>query len=424
MLYEYLVALGLCATGASSQLVSPSTITANVPFIAPTFEPSKLTGRTPALGWNTWNAYGCSISESLVLAAANQFVSMGLKKAGYQYINIDDCWSEKDRDNTTQRIVPDNAKFPNGIDSVASQVHNLDLKIGIYSDAGTYTCAGYPGSLGYESIDAATFNEWGIDYLKYDNCNVPKNWTDTPTPPGGDWYNSNSAIRYRHMAGALAAQSRPVQFSLCIWGYADVWEWGARVGHSWRISLDVNPSWATIVSIIDINVGILDAVDFYAHNDMDMMEVGNGNLTIEEERSHFAVWAFMKSPILLGTDLNKLSADQLAIITNAELLAFHQDPIIGESAKPFTSTSTSSRTTTPEYYSGDSAKGTHIFIINFSDTTDTKSFNFVDVPGLKNATYLLWDMWTATLVQGGPFTQSFSVNLAPHDTAAFLVIPL
>ncbi|KAH7925521.1 glycoside hydrolase [Leucogyrophana mollusca] len=421
---KFLVALTLSTSiVASLSTTAPPSSPATVEVSAPTTGPSKLTGKTPALGWNTWNAYGCSISESLVIAAANQFISLGLKQAGYQYINIDDCWSEKDRDNTTQRIVPDSTKFANGIDSVAAQVHDLGLQIGIYSDAGTNTCAGYPGSLGYESIDAATFNDWGIDYLKYDNCHVPSNWTDSATPPDGDWYNSNSAIRYRRMTGALAAQSRPVQFSLCIWGRANVWGWGARVGHSWRISGDANASWAYITSIININVGILDAVTFYAHNDMDMMEIGNGNLTIEEERTHFAVWAFLKSPILLGTDLSKLSAAQLAIITNAELIAFHQDPLVGAPAKPFNTTPTSPATTPPEYYTGESSKGTHVFIINLSDVADTKVFDFANLPGLGDGTYMLCDMWIGAPVAGGPFTGSFSVSVAAHDTAAFLVTP-
>ncbi|KAH8107756.1 glycoside hydrolase superfamily [Cristinia sonorae] len=395
---------------------------------APTAGPSKETGKTPALGWNSWNAYRCNISEAKVLAAANQIVSLGLKDAGYEYVNIDDCWSELTRDPVTKRIVPDPIKFPNGISSVANQVHALGLKIGIYSDAGTETCAGYPASLGFEDIDAATFSEWGIDYLKYDNCNVPKNWTDAPTPPNDDWYESNSAIRYRQMAGALATTqtTRPIQFSLCIWGEAHVWDWGAKVGHSWRMAGDSTPDWSYITSIVGRNAQNLSSIDFFSHNDMDMMEIGNGNLTIEEQRTHFAAWIFMKSPILLGTDnilsaptvhqLGTLSKDQVAIITNPELLAFHQDTTIGTPATPFGTKGTGP----PEFFAGQSAKGTHVFIINTSNNTETKSFAFDDVPGLgQEASFVVHDMWSGS--DAGTFNESFSVDVAPHDTVAFLI---
>ncbi|KAG5639125.1 hypothetical protein H0H81_006714 [Sphagnurus paluster] len=385
--------------------------------------PSTLTGKLPALGWNTWNAYGGNINEAKILAAANQFVSLGLKDVGYQYVNIDDVWANKARDSKTNRIVPDPAKFPNGIKGLADKIHALGLKVGIYSDAGTNTCAGYPGSLGNEDIDAATFNEWGIDYLKYDNCYVPGNWSDASSPPGGDWYNSNSAIRFRRMGAALAAQPRPIQYELCIWGQANVWDWGARVGHSWRMSGDSSATWSYITSIINTNVAHISSTKFYAHNDMDMMEIGNGALTLQEQRTHFAAWAFLKSPILLGTDLSKLSSAQLAIIKNKELLAFNQDPNVGTAAVPFKATSSAPTTSPPEYYSGASSKGTHVFIINTSSSAATKTFTLSNVPGLgTSGNYKIHDMWTGTDLSGTyAATASFSVNVAPHDTVAYLL---
>ncbi|KAJ8486911.1 hypothetical protein ONZ45_g14505 [Pleurotus djamor] len=363
------------------------------------------------------------INETKLLAAANQFISLGLKDAGYEYVNIDDCWSEFNRDATTDRIVPSAVKFPNGIASVADKIHALDLKIGIYSDAGTLTCAGYPASLGRELLDAQTFSEWGIDYLKYDNCNVPRNWTDTSAPPGGDWYNSNSGIRYRRMTDALSKQSRPIQYDLCIWGDANVWDWGARVGHSWRMSGDSSPTWNYITQIININVAHLSSVNFFSHNDMDMMEIGNGALTIQEQRTHFAAWAFLKSPILLGTDLDKLNSTQISIITNKELLAFHQDATIGTPAAPFTARPGAPVTSPPEFFAGRSTKGSHVFIINTSNTTSTKSFNFSNVPGLASGRrFRVHDMWTGADL-AGTHTSSFSVAVQAHDTAALLIRP-
>ncbi|KIJ67790.1 glycoside hydrolase family 27 protein [Hydnomerulius pinastri MD-312] len=398
-----------------------ATTTSSGTLSAPTATPTKAVGKLPALGWNTWNAYGCSITDALVLAAANDLRTSGLMNAGYKYVNIDDCWAELERDNTTGRIVPDPTKFPDGISGIASEIHALGLMLGIYSDAGDSTCAGYPGSLGHELTDAETFTEWGVDYLKYDNCNVPENWTDSSTPPGGDWYNSNSAIRYRQMTAALAAQKTPVEFSLCIWGRADVWEWGSKVGHSWRVTGDITPTWDSIVSIISANAAILDSVNFYSHNDMDMMEIGNGNFNIQEERSHFAVWAFMKSPILLGTTLSKLSDDQLAIISNSALLAFHQDDKYGAPAKPFEATSTAPTTSPPEYYAGQSSRGTHVFIFNTADTVQTKVFNFANVPGIGKAPYTMTDMWTLDTVLSSSSVSSFSVSVDAHDTKAYLI---
>ncbi|KAF8210185.1 glycoside hydrolase superfamily [Mycena galopus ATCC 62051] len=326
------------------------------------------------------------------------------------------------RNSTNHQIIPDPTKFPSGISGVASQVHALGLKFGIYSDAGTATCAGFPGSLGFEDIDAATFSAWGVDYLKYDNCNVPANWTDALPPQNNDWYNSNSAIRYRQMTAALAAQDRPVEFSLCVWGNYDVWDWGARVGHSWRLSSDATPSWSYITSIISTSVLYGAHTEFFGHGDMDMMEIGNGGLTIEEQRTHFAAWIMLKSPILLGTNLSLLNSTQLAILTNAELLAFHQDLTVGGPAVPFTPFASAPTTSPPEYYVGKSSKGTHVFIINTSNTTTTKNFVFSNVGLGSSGTFSVHDMWSGTDLAGTyAASATFSVSVQPHDTVAYFI---
>ncbi|KAF5389464.1 hypothetical protein D9757_004251 [Collybiopsis confluens] len=451
------------STSTGSGTAAPQASVTGIAATAPTTPPSKLTGMLPALGYVTGsqalfrndskfmpkdgmtgmhmgavsvsrkNQFCCSdvtygpvhigINEAKVIAAANSFISLGLKDAGYQYINIDDCWSLMQRDPTTHKIVPDPSKFPNGISGVATQVHALGLKLGIYSDAGTATCAGFPGSLGNEVLDAATFASWGVDYLKYDNCNVPGNWTDSGNPQNGDWYNSNSAIRYRQMGAALATQSTPLQYDLCIWGNANVWDWGARVGHSWRMSGDSSPTWSYITEIIGINVQHLPSINFFSHNDMDMMEIGNGALTIQEQRTHFAAWVFFKSPILLGTDLSKLNTTQVSIITNPELLQFHQDNQVGKPAAPFNATATMPKTSIPEYYAGTSAKGVHVFVINTSAATATKTFAFANVPGLSGSgPFVVHDMWAGVDLAGThALSSTFSVNVAAHDTVAYRI---
>ncbi|KAF9050343.1 glycoside hydrolase superfamily [Panaeolus papilionaceus] len=412
----------VAATETSS---APDSSLTGLAAVAPTSTPTREIGKLPSLGWNSWNAFRFDINEEKIMSAANAFVSLGLKDAGYQYISIDDAWSERSRDNVTGRILPDLRKFPSGIKGLAKRIHDLGLKIGIYSDAGTHTCGGYPGSLGYENIDAQTFSGWGIDSLKYDNCNIPANWTDDPTPQLNDWYNSNSAIRYRYMTHALASVPRPIEFTLCIWGTAHVTEWGARVGHSWRVWYDSTPDWDYISFIINLNSQVLSSTNFYGHNDMDMMEIGNGNLTIQEARTHFAAWTFMKSPILLGTDLFKLSDEHLAIIKNRELLAFHQDPNVGEPAMPFMAFDEMPATSPPEYYAGASSKGIHVFIINFSNTTATKRFDFAKVPGLSvsgSGSFQLHDMWTGeALVEKFDISSRFSLDVDTHDTVAYLI---
>jgi alpha-galactosidase len=224
-------------------------------------------GKLPALGWNSWNAYGCNINEQRFVDAAHLMISIGLADAGYEYVNIDDCWSEMSRDQTTGRLKPDLSKFPDGINGTAEKIHAMGLKIGIYSSAGTKTCAGYPASLGHEDIDAHTWADWGIDYLKYDNCNVPEEWQDEcewcvvdldnhktfiPEPngtcpaDGGNWcpdgydFNrSRTAERYRRMRNAIDRTERPMLYSLCEWGSANVQTWGANVAQSWRSTGDI-----------------------------------------------------------------------------------------------------------------------------------------------------------------------------------------
>ncbi|KAG8946522.1 hypothetical protein FRC04_011580 [Tulasnella sp. 424] len=386
--------------------------------------PSKLVAKTPVLGWNSWNAFGGNINEAKIIAAANNISSLGLKDLGYTYVAIDDTWSNiTGRDPTTQRVKPDSNKFPNGIKYVADAVHALGLKFGIYSDAGLTTCAGFPGSLYYETIDAQTWNDWGVDLVKYDNCNVPSNWTDSYNiPTDYDWYNSNSALRYRRLTDALNTISRPVVYSICNWGNANDIDpfflrsdaertWGGRVGHMWRLSGDSSASWSYITTIIQQAVYYINYVDFYAHGDMDMMEIGNGALTLTEQRTHFAAWCFLKSPILLGTDLSLLSTDQLAIIKNKELLAFSQDTTYGAAAKPYISASS------PAYFSGTSTAGAHVFLINYNSTSGSMTVTFSAVPELQSKTsWKVHDMWTGTDI--GTYSGSYTATVASHDTAA------
>ncbi|KAI1284675.1 glycoside hydrolase family 27 protein [Xylaria sp. FL0933] len=406
------------------------------------------TGRLPALGWNSWNAYHCDINESLILDAANAMVAGGFKDAGYNYVNIDDCWSVKDgRDNETQQIIPDPTRFPNGISGVADKIHALGLKIGIYSSAGTETCAGYPASIGYESIDAASWAAWGIDYLKYDNCNVPSNWTDECNacvyslndpdnyvngtcvdsddycPAGYDYTQSNSAKRYAIMRDALQAQNRTILYSLCSWGTAGVEQYGNETGNSWRMSDDIQNEFKYVLSILNMNTFNLNDVDFWGHPDADMLEVGNGGLTTAEERTHFAFWAAMKSPLLIGTNLDTASDDSKAILLNKYLIAFNQDDVYGAPAKPYkwgTNPDFTFNATNPaEFWSGESQQGTLVLMLNTLADNRNMTADFSEIPSLgADGTYNVLDVWTGQDM--GSLSSSVTVEVASHDTAVFL----
>jgi len=411
-------------------------------------------GKLPALGWNSWNAFGCDVDETKILTAADQIVSLGLKDLGYEYVNIDDCWSVKDsRNATTGQIVPDPTKFPDGISGLADKIHAMGLKIGIYSSAGETTCAGYPASLGNEDLDAQTFAGWGIDYLKYDNCGVPSNWTDqynycvpdsgnntanpngtcpglsNPAPSGYDWSTSNTAKRYTQMRDALvsAQDTRTILFSLCEWGSAGIEEWGASMGNSWRTTGDIQSNWPRISTILNMNSFELSTVDFWGHNDPDMLEVGNGDLTLAENRAHFALWAAMKSPLIIGTALNETDSDHIAILANKYLIAFHQDPEVGRPAYPYkwgyNPDWTYDADHPAEYWSGPTSTGqTLVIMLNTEDGNANRTATWSEVPELSSASqscFNVTDAWTGSSL--GCIENEYTVELESHDVAVLIV---
>ncbi|MFF5297051.1 glycoside hydrolase family 27 protein [Paractinoplanes globisporus] len=267
---------------------------------------------TPPMGWNDWNAYGCNVSETLVKQTADKIVSSGLAAAGYQYVNIDDCWMQHSRD-SAGNLQPDFGKFPDGISGTAAYVHSKGLKLGIYEDAGTATCAGYPGSLGHEAQDARTFAAWGVDYLKYDNCNN-----------NGSSTTEQYIARYSAMRDALAATGRPIVYSICEWGVNAPWTWAAPVGNLWRTTGDIQANYNSMLSIFHQNVGLASYAGPGQWNDPDMLEVGNG-MSATEDRAHFSLWAQMAAPLLAGNNLVNASSTTLSILGNRAVIAVDQD---------------------------------------------------------------------------------------------------
>ncbi|WP_328833042.1 NPCBM/NEW2 domain-containing protein [Streptomyces sp. NBC_00252] len=270
---------------------------------------------TPPMGFNNWNSTNCrpDFNESMVEGIADIFVAKGLKAAGYQYVNLDDCWALPNRD-ADGKLVPDPIRFPHGIKAVADYVHSKGLKLGIYTSAGTKTCndAGFPGGLGHEYSDAQQFADWGVDYLKYDNCN--NQGVDAKT-------------RYTTMRDALKATGRPIVFSICEWGENKPWEWASDIGHLWRTTGDISDNWGSMLSILKQNLPLARYAGPGHWNDPDMLEVGNGGMTDTEYRSHFSLWSIMAAPLLIGSDLRTATPATFDILDNKEVIAVDQDPL-------------------------------------------------------------------------------------------------
>ncbi|EYU22321.1 hypothetical protein MIMGU_mgv1a007981mg [Erythranthe guttata] len=269
-------------------------------------------GLTPQMGWNSWNHFQCNIEEKLIRETADAMVSTGLSALGYEYINLDDCWAELNRD-SQGNFVAKASTFPSGIKALADYVHGKGLKLGIYSSAGTQTCSNQmPGSLGYEEQDAKTFASWGIDYLKYDNCNNN---------------NISPKERYPVMGKALLNSGRSIFYSLCEWGQEDPATWAKSVGNSWRTTGDIVDNWDSMTSRADINDQWASYAGPGGWNDPDMLEVGNGGMTTEEYRSHFSIWALVKAPLIIGCDIRSMDKTTLALLSNKEVIAVNQDKL-------------------------------------------------------------------------------------------------
>ena len=280
----------------------------------------------PPLGWNTWNTFGAEINEKLILESADAMVNEGLLDAGYNYLVIDDIWHLKER-GADGRMVPDPEKFPHGMKYVADYVHSKGLKFGMYSCAGYLTCAGYPASYDYEWIDAQTFAEWGVDFLKYDFCFHPM----TVRPD----------ILYKRMALALANCGRDILFSACSWGSENTKQWIKETGADmWRSTGDINDSWQSIKDLAQSQLKVQEYNGKGCFNDMDMLVVGmngKGNVgfkgcTTEEYRTHFSLWALLNSPLMIGCDIRSMDDATKEILLNKDVIAINQDP---KGAQPF-----------------------------------------------------------------------------------------
>jgi len=310
-----------------STLLIALAIALALPVDSPVRADQKFTSRlpnglalTPPMGWNSWNKFGCAITEDIIKRQADAMVNSGMRDAGYVYLVVDDCWhGDRDRAGNIQANAE---RFPSGIRALADYVHARGLKFGIYSDTGDRTCQDKPGSRGHEYQDALQYASWGADYLKFDWCNAES-------------LEARSA--YETMGDALRAAGRPMVYSICEWGTNKPWLWAASVGGNlWRTTADIydgwagkkhNNEWFGVLDILDLQVGLEGYAGPGHWNDPDMLEVGNGGMTDDQYRAHFSLWAILAAPLMAGNDMTTMNSATKEILTNREVIAVDQDPL-------------------------------------------------------------------------------------------------
>ncbi|WP_408590332.1 glycoside hydrolase family 27 protein [Novosphingobium sp.] len=407
-------------------------------------QPLPVLAATPPMGWNSWNRYGCGIDEKLIRGVADAMVANGMRDAGYTYVNIDDCWQgERDPDGYIQA---DAQRFPSGIKALADYVHARGLKLGIYSDAGSKTCGGRAGSQGHEYQDARQYARWGVDYLKYDWCN---------TGTGAAQRNPREA--YATMRDALDKAGRPIVFSICEWGDSKPWEWAQAIGQLWRTTGDIGNCWdchlghgswssVGVLQILDKQDGLRSFAGPGHWNDPDMLEVGNLP-DLNANRSHFALWAMLAAPLIVGTDVvgmkpditriltnpaisrtrsaPRMKPDITRILTNPHLIAIDQDALgiqgfawlrsgdVEVWARPLAgerwAVAVLNRSAQPQ---------THVIDWSGEPLSDNASQKSAD---LGKRRFKLVDGWTGKAT--GDTATPLKVSLAPRDTAVFILEP-
>lgn len=351
----------------------------------------------PPMGWNGWNAFRCrpELDQTKFLANVDALVASGMKDAGYAYANLDDCWQSP---RNADGMVTANARFPEGVAGLARYAHARGLKVGL--DAHAFGCdrgSGIitPGSLGYEQQDAASFADWGVDYLKYAHC-------------GGS--EAEQPANFRTMRAAVDQTRRPMVFSIVASPFK---YWQASVGQQWRTHADIEPGWDAILDIIDTNAKLAAYAGQGGFNDADMLWVGFSGLTETESRAHFSMWALMASPLLAGNDLSAMSDATAAIFTNREVIALDQDGLglqgvqldqqgdVGVYAKPLSSCG---------------ARG--VVLLNRGEQAADASVTWAAL-GLAPGAASVRDLWALHDLDAA--TDTLTLTVPPHDVRALRV---
>ena len=369
---------------------------------------SGVLGATPPMGWNSWNTFQCNMTETLIRQMADTFVSSGMKDAGYQYVNLDDCWM--DGRDASGKLKWNATKFPSGIPALAGYVHGKGLKLGIYEVPGNTTCVGIyggispsvaVGSLGHETTDAQTFASWGVDYLKYDKCTAAL---------------SGFAV----MRDALRATGRPIFYSInpgdgsgCPPNSCSINL--PTIANMWRIGFDINASWSSMIGLVDQDLNLYSYAGPGHWNDPDMLEVGNSGLSDTEGRTHFSMWAMLAAPLIAGNDLRSMSATTKETLTNSEVIAVDQDPLGSQGqrvATPAANLEVWSKT-----LSGTNVRAVALLNRGSAAASITAQWSALGIPA---GAATMRDLWSHTDL--GSFTGSYTAASVPSHGVVMLKV--
>jgi len=352
------------------------------------------------MGWNSWYGFYCNVDETTVEQMAGALVSSGMREAGYTYVNVDDCWQGPRADDGT--ITADPVRFPDGMQALVDYVHSRGLKFGLYTDAGSATCEGLPGSLGHEQQDANTYAAWGVDFVKVDWCN-----SDGLDPPA-QYDKMRTAL-----TGAAAATGRPMVFSICDWGVDSPWSWGPKTGNMWRTTQDTGDpedQWHAVLSALDQNAAHAAVARPGAWNDPDLLEAGLGSMSPEEERSQFTLWAMMAAPLLVSSDVRSLSSDTVAMLTNRDVIAVDQDQAGVQGNVVRQDASGQLQVWSKRL----AAKGTWaVALFNRTDSVAPITFNWSNI-GMNGNRATMRDLWTGATVPA--LANGYSVVVPSHGS--------
>jgi alpha-galactosidase len=384
--------------------------------------------RTPPMGWSSWNQFGEAIDEKVVIESIDAMAAHGLRDAGYVYVNLDDGWQHYKASRKDKPLEADPLKFPHGIRYLADYAHAHGFKLGIYSGPGARTCAGFTGSEGHESEDAALFASWGVDHLKYDSCCSHK---DAPK--------AEVQRVVGRMSDALIATKRPMVYHACHCGWVDVAEWAAGLGaNQWRIGQDISDDFNYPGLREKYYFDVLDMLDRgeklakYAGpghwNDYDMLIVGmNGHsrqlvgtgASNVEYRTHFSLWAMLESPLLIGADVRALDAESLATLTNAEVIAVNQDAA-GHAAEKVAEQGAQGEL---QVWAKEMADGSWVVaLLNRGTATAEMNVSPRRDLSLPWNSYRVRDLWSHT--DHGPYDIGYTTEVMSHEARVLRLFPV
>lgn len=389
----------------------------------------QISPQTPPMGWNSWNHFKRKISAKLVKEIADGAKRHKLNEAGYKYLVIDDVW-QADALNPDGTLAANPETFPDGIAPLAEYVRQCGFELGIYSSPNLFTCAGYPATLGFEEKHAKQFADWGCKFVKYDFC-----------PNRNDEYHLSYETvieRYRVFGEALRSNDPDIIFAICEKGFAGkirdrnrpknppvppldkrirAFVWCKDVGGvMWRTTMDIKPTWEKIMQILDQQEGLEVLCGPGAFNDPDMLEVGNGDLTLTENRAHFSLWCVLNAPLMLGNDLRDIPKNVLKVITNKEVIALNQDPLCVQAKKVFDNGDI--EIFTKPLFNGDIA----VCVLNRGPARKNVTFSIEQI-GLDSKTnYNARDLWRHKDL--GQFQEKFKTSVRSHDITLLRISPI